>query len=118
MAARRIVPSHVFGSDVVVPGDRERSGNKKENDHTNLNGPLDSHDIRSSSMESYRLLSDQTNKGTLPPDHGLGGVSVHCPEVSCAGGAGGIAHGSFTKSKNSLISICAASRFVSAGRLN
>ena len=37
--------------------------------------------------------------------------------VLCAGGVGGAIHGGFAKSKNSVISICAASRLVRLGRL-
>ena len=36
----------------------------------------------------------------------------------CAGGLGGVIHGGELKSKNSVMSICAASRLVSAGTLN
>ena len=35
-----------------------------------------------------------------------------------SGGVGGVLQGTFTKSKNSVISICAASRLVRLGRLN
>ncbi len=46
-----------------------------------------------------------------------GSVSVHGPLVGCVGTVGGVFHGTFWKSKNSLISNCAASRLVKLGKL-
>ena len=39
-------------------------------------------------------------------------------DFTCCGGLGGVAHGTFMKSKNSAMSGCAASRAVKLGKLN
>ena len=43
---------------------------------------------------------------------------MHGSVFTCWGELGGVAHGTFTKSKNSVMSGCAASRAVKLGKLN
>ena len=51
-------------------------------------------------------------------EHTYGTALLHGPVTTWAGGDGGVIHGGFVKSKNSVMSIWAASRAVRFGTLN
>jgi hypothetical protein len=117
-SAGRIVPSHIFSCDVVMArGSKARRGEKEEQPKHSVNSHRDIIPLRDSSRRRFRDRGSGLTFRPLPliDTYGVGGVKVHCPDVPCVGGVGGVAQGLLAKSKNSVMSACVASRLVNAG---